>query len=395
MKQEKGNLSTIGTDGCRREDEKLNLRGELLECDENISRLKDDWDDLFIRVKNAPAYLSRAWIGTFLDKNNFKGKPYFIVVWSGSKLVALLPFSVRSVCGIHIGEMIGTAEPSSLGLLLDPDYTEAIPAIVETWIRKKVAHAFYNKYLSSLDNITNELIEEFHKQSFVCKRGFKNISPWLRLGCSFEEYLTQTKSGKRRKKLRYAEKQVFNSADVKIVRYIGKDVTPEVIERIVTIQQESWMKKRGVAVLGQPFYHELLIALAQANLGCVWLMTVDGNDAAFSYTLMAHKKLDLKWMAFKLKYESSVSFGKILTMQLIRDACGENIESLDLGFGDGEWKQFWATDNHDIERVVAGRGALGYIVTTCYSVTWWLAECKWLFSVYRRMRRRLNKFKQN
>ena len=145
----------------------------------------------------------------------------------------------------------------------------------------------------------------------------------------------------------------------------------------------------------QPFYQELLIALAQAGLGCVWLMTIDGDDAAFSYTLMAHKKLDLKWMAFKLKYESSVSFGKILTMQLIRDACGENIESLDLGFGDGEWKQFWATDNHCIERVVLGRGALGYIVATCYSVTWRLAECKWLFSVYRRIRKRLNMFKQN
>ena len=241
MKQEEGNLSTIGTDRCRREDEKLNLRGELLECDGNISRLKDDWDDLFIRAKDAPAYLSRAWIGTFLDNNNFKGKPYLIVVRSGSKLVALLPFSVLSICGMRIGEMIGTAEPSSLGLILDPDYTEAIPVIVETWIRKKVAHTFYNKYLSSLDDVTNKLIEEFHKRNFVCKRGFKNISPWLRLGCSFEEYLTKTKSGKRRKKLRYAEKQVFNSADVKIVRYIGKDVTPEVIERIAYFHREVFI----------------------------------------------------------------------------------------------------------------------------------------------------------
>ena len=99
MKEEEESLSTISTDRCKREDEKLNLRGELLECDESISQLKDDWDDLFIRAKDAPAYLSQAWIGTFLDKNNFKGKPYLIVVWSGAKLVALLPFSVRSaVC---------------------------------------------------------------------------------------------------------------------------------------------------------------------------------------------------------------------------------------------------------------------------------------------------------
>ena len=147
------------------------------------------------------------------------------------------------------------------------------------------------------------------------------------------------------------------------------------------------MKRRGAAVLGQPFYQRLLTEMAKAGLGHVWLMTMDGDDVAFAYALVAHKKLALKWIAFKLKYESSLSFGKILTMQMIRDACEEDAESFDFGLGTGQYKQFWATDNHDVAMAVAGRGFLGYLVVLCYRAMWRLAEQKRLFSLYRRFQK--------
>ena len=371
------------------------LYGELLQGKENINRLSKDWDDLFTRAKDAPAYFSRAWLETIINHNHFRGMPCFIVVWNGSKLVALLPFTIRNICGIRVGEPIGTTEPSCLGLLIDMAYVEAISVVADVWIRKNIAHAFYNKYLSSQDKVTNELFQEFVNRGYVLKRGFARSCPWIQLGCSFEEYLQKTKTGKRRKKLRYTERQVMNSGNVEIVRFNGKDITHEVNKRIATIQRESWMKRRGAAILGKPFYQKLLEAMANAGLAHVWLMTIDGDDAAFSYTLVAHGKLDLRWMAFKLKYESSVSFGKILTMQVIRDACEEQIESFNLGLGDSEWKQFWATGNHDLERIIAGRGIIGHLVVLCYNSIWWLAGRKSLFKLYRRIRKRLNIFKQH
>ena len=366
---------------------KTDLYGELLQGKENINRLSKDWDDLFTRAKDAPAYFSRAWLETIINHNHFRGMPCLIVVWNGSKLVALLPFTIRNICGIRVGEPIGTTEPSCLGLLIDMAYVEAISVVADVWIRKNIAHAFYNKYLSSQDKVTNELFQEFVNRGYVLKRGFARSCPWIQLGCSFEEYLQKTKTGKRRKKLRYAEKQVMNAGNVKIFHFSDKDITHEVNNRIAIIQRESWMDQRGAAVLGQPFYQELLTAMANAGLAQVWLMTVEGNDAAFSYTLVAHRKLDLRWMAFKLKYESSVSFGKILTMQVIRDACEEHIESFNLGLGDSEWKRFWATGNHGLERIVAGRGLLGYIVVLFYRISWFLAERKCLLSLYQRILR--------
>lgn len=366
--------------------QKVQLRGEVVRGAENIAKLGQEWDDLFERAREAHACLSRAWAETFMGEKRIKGTPLLIVVWTGPKLVALLPLSIRSFCGIRVAEPIGTAEPSYLGLLADTDYTGAVQAVVDVWLRERVAHAFYNKYLSSLDEVTNKLIAELAHRGFVYKQGFKHVCPWTRLGCSFDGYLQKTKSGKRRRQLLYMERRLYKSGNVKIMRYVGEDVTPEVTKRVAVIQEESWMKRRGAAVLGQPFYQKLLAEMAKAGFGYIWLMTMDGDDVAFGYALVAHKKLDFKWIAFKLKYESSLSVGRMLTMHVIRDACQENIVSFDFGFGSSQYKQFWGTDNHNVERVVAGRG-LGSLAVYYYCATWWLAKHRWLFSLYRRFKK--------
>lgn len=367
--------------------QKIQLHGEVLRSADNIAKIGQEWDDLFERARDAMPYLSRAWAETFISEKHIRGNPLLIVVWAGTKLVALLPLSIRSFCGISVAEPIGTTGAFCLGLLLDPTCGEAISAIAEVLEREKVAHAFCDKYLSSLDAATNELIAELGRRGFICRQGHGHICPWTRLGYTFEEYMQKTKSGKRQRQLRYMERRLYKSGNVKIMRYVGEDVTPEVTKRVAVIQEESWMKRRGAAVLGQPFYQKLLIEMAKAGFGYVWLMTRDGDDVAFGYALVAHKKLDLHWIAFKLKYESSLSVGRMLTMHMVRDACQENIVSFDFGFGDSQYKQFWGTDNHNVERVVAGRGIWGYLAVFCYTATWWLAKHKWLFSLYRRLKK--------
>jgi CelD/BcsL family acetyltransferase involved in cellulose biosynthesis len=364
------------------------LRGEFIQGKEDIISLCRDWDKLFSRAKDAPAFFSSAWIQTFIKHNRFKGKPCLIAVWKGPKLVALLPFAVRSLCGIRIGCPIGTSEPSFLGLLLDPEYPEAAAVVAETWIREKAAHAFHNKHLSSLDSATYGFITELNRRGFACKYGYERICHYIELGCSFDEYLKKKiTKGKRRYKLRYEEKKLYKSGNVKVTRYIGKDITPEILKRIATIQNESWMKKRSAAVLGQPFYQNLLSNMSEAGLGSVWLMTIDGDDASFAYTFITHGKLYYHWPAFKLKYESGLSIGQMLLMHIIRDACNENIQSFDFEHGDAEYKRFWSNKIHQVFWVVTGRSVSGHIAILCFRIAWWFAGQKKLFQVYRRLRK--------
>lgn len=367
--------------------QKIQLHGEVVRSADNIAKIGQEWDDLFARVQEAPAFLSRAWAETFISEKRIRGIPLLIVVWAGPELVALLPMSIRSFFGIRLAEPIGATEPSYLGLLADLNYAGAIQVVADVWIRERVAHAFYDKYLSSLDEVTNKLIAELGCRGFTYKLGFRRICPWIRLACSFDEYLKNNKSAHSRQTIRRKERKLCNNKDVKQECYSGTEVTPEILRRIAVIQQESWMKERGAAVLGQPFYQKLLAEMAKAGFGRLWLLTIDNEDAAFIYFFVAHRKLDLKWTAFKLKYRKSGSVGMILTSWTIQKACEEGILSYDFGFGDADYKRFWATDNHNVERVVAGRGIWGYLAVFCYSATWWLAKSKWLFSLYHRFKK--------
>jgi CelD/BcsL family acetyltransferase involved in cellulose biosynthesis len=363
------------------------LSGELIQGKENIERLSNNWDELFNRAKGASINLSRTWIQTFIDENHYRGKLRFITVWNDKKLVALLPLYIHKTFGIRIAKLISVEIPTYLGLLLDPDYPLAVSIVAETWIREKAAHIFDNKHVSTLDKATQSFVTELKNRGFKSTYGYERISYGMELGCSFEEYMQKTKTGKRRRKLGYAERQLFKDGNVKISNYTGKEITSEILRRIAQIQEESWLKSRGASVLKESFYQKLLNNMSQAGFGSVWLMTIDGEDAAFAFTSIAHDILYYQYVAFKLKYKSSLSIGQILLMQIIRDACERNIKYFEFGQGEAEYKRFWSNHKSNVLWVVAGCGFIGIITILFYRLAWLLAGQKYLLSLYKRIHR--------
>lgn len=365
------------------------LKGEILYGKEAISTIAKDWDELFERATAAPPYLSYAWVNTFVETGRLTGKPQIIVVRSGRKLVALLTLAVRRFLGVTIAEPIGIGEPSYLGILLDPQWPNALYYIANLFVTEGVADVFRNSDLYSEDISTNRFIDILVRKGFFCKRVYRDPCRCINLGCSYEEYLMKSKSSKTRKKLRKEKRRLFNYGDVEILKYEGKKLSKEVFCRIAKVQQKSRLKKKGAAVLGLPFYQKLLLNMARAGFAKVWLMTIDGEDAAFKYTFVAHERLYLHWTAFDLRYKSSsVSVGKVLTMIVIKDACDDNIAVVDFLHGDGYHKRFWGNECHSVYRVVAGRGLTGRLLAVCYFVVWKLAEIEWLRSKYRSVRKR-------
>jgi CelD/BcsL family acetyltransferase involved in cellulose biosynthesis len=115
-------------------------------------------------------------------------------------------------------------------------------------------------------------------------------------------------------------------------------------------------------------------------------MTIDGEDAAMVYSFIAHSQLHFYWTAFKLKYESSLSIGQMLIMQVIRDACADGIQLFDFIHGEAEYKRYWATDCYQVNRVVISRSFLGHSIAMSYYVVWQLATIKFLKLFFRRIR---------
>jgi len=374
-----------------KQNQKVHLK--VVEGSEGISEFGEQWDDLFARAVDAPPFLSRPWISTYIEEGRIKGAPLFILAWCGTRLVALFPLEVRKCLNTKIAMPISTLQGYYLGLLLDPNYQSVIEYMADIITSRKVFEVYYSADLSSEDLATNDLLDKLVKKGYSRRQVYRNPCFYFQLGCSFEEYFQKKASSKSRQNLRRREKRLFESGDVKVEHYVAGEVTPEVLLRIAAIEQQSWLKRRGAAVLQKPFYQKLLLKMAQAGIGHVWLMTINGDDAAFEYVFISHKRLQFGWRAFKLKYSSSVSIGQILMMHTIRDACSNDILSMDIGHGKADYKSFWAEDSYKVNRVVAGYGIRGYLIATYYYITWRFAEIEWIHSSYRRIRRIFRGFK--
>lgn len=386
----------ITNGGTRILQKDLSIDLRIVEGADGISEFGDDWDDLFARAKEATPFLSRFWLKTFVEERRLSGTPLFVLAFSGNKLVALLPLEIRRVLNIKIAVPIGIELGVYLGLLVDPDYHSAIKDIADFIISEKIFDVYYNADLSSEDSATNSLLDELVALGYSRRKVFRDPCYCMRLGCSFDEYLEKNITrGKRRRQLRYLEKKLYESGEVRVSHYTGGEITQEVNRRVAAVQLESWMKRRGAAVLGNPLYQKLMENMAAGGFGQVWLMTIDGEDAAFVYSFVAHGRHNYFWPAFKLKYESQLSIGKMLLMHVIRDACGDGIQFFDFIYGDAGYKRFWATDCHKVFRVAVGRGLFGrLIVMSCYAFLR-LKEIKWLHSFYRGIRMRLRRIKHS
>ena len=361
------------------------IRFQVLESVDSVSEFGEQWDDLFARAVDAPPYLSQAWIRTFIQEGRIKGTPVFIFAFSGIKLVGLFPLTVYKLLNTKIAVPIGIGEASFLGILLDPDYLSVVEGIADLITSKKVFDVYLNPFLSLNDAATNNLIAFLTRKGYTCRQVLRSPSRYIQLKNSFDDYFYNSMSSRSRHTLRRKERRLSRTSDVGFQYYTGKDVTAETINRIVKVQEESWMKRRGAAVLGQRFYRKLLLEMAHVRLGCLWLMTINGADVAFQYAYVAHEKLYFRWTAFKLKYES-LSPGQSLMMHIIRDACSNDILSIDFGPGDAEYKRFWCTNHFDVNRAIASRGLMGWFITMCYYYVWQLTKIRHLHSFYRRMR---------
>lgn len=368
---------------------------QIIESSEGISEFDEHWDDLFARAVNAPPFLSRPWISTYIEEGWIKGSPLFILAWCGTKLVALFPLEVRKCLNTKIAMPISTLKGYYLGLLLDPNYRLVIEYMADIIASRKIFEVYYSADLSSEDLATNELLDKLVKKGYSRRQVFRNPCFYFQLDCSFDEYFQKKASSKSRQNLRRRERRLFENGNVKIGHYAAGEVTPEVLLRIAAIEEQSWLKRRGAAVLQKPFYQKLLLKIAQADIGHVWLMTIDGVDAAFEYVFISHKRLQFGWRAFSLKYTSSTSIGQILMMHTIRDACSDGILSMDIGHGEADYKRFWADDCYKVNRVVVGYGLMGHLIGTYYYLTWRLAEIERFRSFYRRIRRVFRGFKGN
>lgn len=370
-------------------DQQIDL--QIVKGAKGISEFDEDWDDLFARVVDATPFLSRSWVSIFINEGQLSGIPLFVLAWSSGKLVGLFSLALYEFMAVKIVRPISTGKAFCLGLLLDTDYPSVAECIAYLITSQKLFDIYCSAELSSRDLVTNDLLNKLSQRGYSCRKVRRNLCPYVQLGCSFEDYLKNNKTRQSRQKLLRKERKLYKDKDVKVEYYSGSEITREIIRRAALIQQESWMNKRGAAVLVEPFYEKISLKMAEDGLGHIWLLTINGEDAAFVYSLSAHKKHYYQWTALKLKYATSLSVGVVLIMATIRKICEEGALSCSFGHEYSEWKRRWTNKCCEVDRVVVGRGFGGCLLAVCYYVIWRCSKVKWLRSLYRRMKKILSR----
>lgn len=348
-----------------------------------LYRIKDDWGALFSRAPDAFPYLSFSWINTFITCGQINGDVRVLIARQDEVFVAALPLMIKKYGIARVAYPIGTGVPAYLGVLADPEHLSAVVRIVDYIKDYKLFDVYYFNNYYARDSATKILFNCLEKCGYIVKSTVRNPCYFIELPQSFDDYLQKTKSTKRAKKLKYEEKRLYAEYDVQILYYKGNDISDAVFDRVVTIQNESWMRRRGAAVIGQPFNRTLLMTMAQEGLAHLWLMTLNGEDAAFVFALVHAHQFHYYRTAFKLKFEDRSSVGKMLTMHVIRQACQMGFKYFDFGHGEAEYKRFWATDFNHVCRIAAGQGFRGRMYVFFCSMIWKISKIKWLRSMYR------------
>ena len=354
---------------------------------QNYRNLAVNWNQLFSNCEMAFPYMSFAWIESFIEQGHFRGEICILTTWTADKLVGVWPLVIRHRWGLRIAEVIGDEVPSYLGILTDPDHLSFLPGIVSYCINKRIFDLYFSINLSRDDVGTQMLMGTFQKEGSTVCRNKRNCCCCIDLPDSFEKYLETTKSIKRRKQLRYEEKKLYSNISTEIQHYQGSNINDIVLNRIVKIQNESWLSQRGAADLSNPFRKHLVRKMSEAGLCDLWIMVLNGEDAAFVLALTSKRRFHYFRTAFDLKHESQLSIGKILTLHVIREACTGDFKIFDFGHGDAEYKRFWATGYHEVQRIAIGCGMRGRIFAHVACFVWRLAEVQFLRLLYRRVRK--------
>jgi CelD/BcsL family acetyltransferase involved in cellulose biosynthesis len=358
--------------------------------------LQNEWCKLFARADYAPYCLSFPWVSTFIETHQFKGRVSILTIRQNGTLLAVLPLMICRIAWLKVAKPIGTGIPGCLGILLDSAHLDVLSQLADFIICNRVFDVYVNDDLSSDDIATQQLLNELHKRGMKSHQVYRNITHYARLNGSFEDYLNQTKSPKSKKKLRWKEKKLYELGQVQIHHYRGTKLTESVLDKALEIQQQSWMVQRGAVFLANPFRRSLILAMAQADLARLWLMTINGDNAAFELAFHNNKRLEFHLRAFKLKFNiKQQSIGDMLTQQVFRDACHEQIKVINFGHSDALWKRFWGTHQHQIWRSATGSRATGRVLVGFYFAIWKIYDVKFIRRLWQRITKLIRRFYQN
>lgn len=317
-------------------------------------------------IYKSPAF-SKAWLETQVSETPKGREILFLSLWDNKSMIGLFPLCLYRFGTIRMAMPLGRDPISCQGVILKNNYSNIATFMAEEITKRKLFNLLYINDLSDHDPVTYELYEHLKYRKWSVHSAGRNCCYGVYVYDSLDQLKESYGERKSFQKLLRKERKLYKDYDVQVEHISSLNGSTHVIDRIIGIQQESWLQHRGNFMLKQnPQYRKLILNSLRTNHGHVYFLKLNHEDAAFAFGIQSGDKLCMIWTAFKEKYASNYSVGVMLIMHIIKNTYSKHIRSCYFCHGDSEWKRRLANHSLNITRTIAACGILPKITALCF-----------------------------
>ncbi len=324
---------------------------------DEIYKLKDNWNRVYLSDSLATPFVSWAWLCAWIDMT-----PNWLVLAiqsdRASPYIAFMPLSIhftekrgyKSGLNLTLGHFT-TDEASFLCL---PEYNEEAMKILAKFIQSKMKwDTFYLQNI--LDSRLDGFLKMFSGRKFYVLENNSKVCPYINLPNNWEKYLKDFLGPKTRENIKKYTRKIENIPNYRITKTNEENLDNQ-IETLLMLHQNRWGTQSE-----DKLRHYRSIFRSHYQNHSLWLNILwEGKTpivALAAFVEEVKKILFFYTIGFDDRY-AKLSPGKVIIGYSIRYAIENGFEIYDFGAGGEEYKYSFGVKERFSRRIEIGRLSL-------------------------------------
>jgi hypothetical protein len=325
------------------------IRTEVISSLARFCDLSRDWDALVLNAGVEHPFLSHTWLLTWWESFG-KGKQLRVItLWLDDQLVAAAPMMIETaqMYGVKVKRLdsMYNFHTPRYDFIIAADPSLAYPAI---W--KELSSPEGDWDLVTLAQLPCESPTIARMEQLAQSAGWNTgrwdapPSPYIRLDCSYEVFLSKLKGGHRYNlRKRYEKLCKLGAVDVEVItdKFSVRDV---MVQDGLRIEAAAWKGREGTAMNSDPAVAEFYIRMGERAADLEWLrltfLRINGRRIAFDYVIRYGRTLYGVKIGYDPDYHT-YSPGNMLLNLILQDGCSAGASEYDFLGVDDEWKFDW------------------------------------------------------
>jgi CelD/BcsL family acetyltransferase involved in cellulose biosynthesis len=341
------------------------VKTTVIESPAELDELLEPWSEL-ARSARCRHFQQYDWIAACARTlGKLEGRKLKVAaLWDASRLLAVLPLTIRRHNGVRVLEWIGVEATDYCDALVDPAI-DSIAALAELWHALKrrggfdvvrLGHVRADAKIHTLLNPMEPWIETREEAQYLPLK-WSSGQQWL-----------QDQSAKMRERVKYGLRRLGKLGFGFHVREPGEPLEP-LLDTALAHKRAWLVARKEDSFLAEPAGAEFLhtCAAAMAKSGSLHLSTIRSEDhVAACHVGFQHDGVLYYYMPTYDAAWSKYGVGTLLRDSLIMWACDHGFREFDMLLGAHDYKSQYGTSTASLQTLAFAHGPLGHVALSTY-----------------------------